>query len=372
MSKLQNSSTATAPTAARASSTRCPRTACARPSEPTTLSRGSTETCVWMASRSSLSFIGQVPFIWAKGRRFLIIDERASGPQREALARLLTGEDTEPGKTVWNVFASTVEQSYDTIFKKIDLSIDVDARRANLTVDGVGTAKAEPIRNPVTGAEHRARIDLPDGFEYTIAEMGSGSIEHVRPHSAQARGDLCAAGAHPSEPERHRPLARRQGRPDVRDDAYRTHRAPRAVCYRGMGLAVMTALAWYLRAHRGRHRHEHHRHDDVAVPAAAPGHDDGGRLERGLLADHASHVVGHDDRHDDPQRHADDPSLCARVPAGAGARPDRRRRWCRRHRLRRATSSAGSASARWRPRCSSRWSRSASCTACGCGRPAAG
>ena len=35
--------------------------------------------------------------------------------------------------------------------------------------------QGEPIHNPVTGEEHRARIDLPDGFEYSIAEMGSGS-----------------------------------------------------------------------------------------------------------------------------------------------------------------------------------------------------
>ena len=31
------------------------------------------------------------------------------------------------------------------------------------------------VRNPVTGHEHRARIDLPDGFEYEIAEIGSAS-----------------------------------------------------------------------------------------------------------------------------------------------------------------------------------------------------
>jgi hypothetical protein len=33
----------------------------------------------------------------------------------------------------------------------------------------------DPIRNPITGDEHRARIDLPNGFEYEIAEIGSGT-----------------------------------------------------------------------------------------------------------------------------------------------------------------------------------------------------
>ena len=36
-------------------------------------------------------------------------------------------------------------------------------------------SSGEPIRNPRTGAEHRARIDLPNGFEYEIAEVGSAS-----------------------------------------------------------------------------------------------------------------------------------------------------------------------------------------------------
>jgi hypothetical protein len=112
----------------------------------------------------------------------MIIDERANEPQREALLRILSGEDTEPGKTVWNVFASTVEQVFDPIFAAIDMSIDVDARRGYARVGaGMVDLKAEPILNPVTGAEHRARIDLPDGFEYTVAEMGSGTSRVTGP-----------------------------------------------------------------------------------------------------------------------------------------------------------------------------------------------
>jgi hypothetical protein len=42
-------------------------------------------------------------------------------------------------------------------------------------VPGILELTGEPIRNPVTGAEHRVRIDLPDGFEFRIAEIGSGT-----------------------------------------------------------------------------------------------------------------------------------------------------------------------------------------------------
>ena len=34
--------------------------------------------------------------------------------------------------------------------------------------------RGEPILNPVTGAQHRVRIDMVDSFEYTLAEIGRG------------------------------------------------------------------------------------------------------------------------------------------------------------------------------------------------------
>lgn len=111
------------------------------------------------------------------GEGVLIIDATADDAQRHALQRILSGEDTEPGKTVWNVFASTMERVYEPLFEKIELAIDVDARRARVKAGAMIEMSAEPIRNPVTGEEHRARIDLPDGFEYTVAEMGSGTSQ---------------------------------------------------------------------------------------------------------------------------------------------------------------------------------------------------
>ena len=31
-----------------------------------------------------------------------------------------------------------------------------------------------PIKSPVTGKDHRIRIDLPDGIEFELAEIGRG------------------------------------------------------------------------------------------------------------------------------------------------------------------------------------------------------
>lgn len=105
----------------------------------------------------------------------VIIDERADDTQREALCKIMHGEETEPGSTMWSVFASTVTKIHDPVYSEIKLEIDVDARRAAFSVPGLIKGRGEPIKNPVTGNDHRARIDLPHGFEYAIAEIGSGT-----------------------------------------------------------------------------------------------------------------------------------------------------------------------------------------------------
>jgi hypothetical protein len=103
-----------------------------------------------------------------------IMDERASPEQREALLRIMSGLDTEPGATVFQVFSTTYEKVHDPVFASIHFDLDVDGRKASLTVPGLIESRGEPILNPVTGQEHRARINLPDGFEYDIAEIGRG------------------------------------------------------------------------------------------------------------------------------------------------------------------------------------------------------
>ena len=109
------------------------------------------------------------------GEMQVILDERADDAQREALRKILYGEETEPGTTVWNVFMTTITTVHDPLYTAIQFEVDIDARRARLVVPDLIEASGEPIRNPVTGAEHRARIELPNGFEYTVAEVGSGT-----------------------------------------------------------------------------------------------------------------------------------------------------------------------------------------------------
>jgi hypothetical protein len=116
-----------------------------------------------------------------KGEAAVVVDERATEAQRGALLRIISGQDTEPGATVFNVFASTLEKLHDPIFAPVDFQVDVEGRKARLFVPGVTEGRGEPILNPVTGAPHRVRIDMVDSFEYLLAEIGRGWTKTAGP-----------------------------------------------------------------------------------------------------------------------------------------------------------------------------------------------
>ncbi len=111
------------------------------------------------------------------GTMQLIIDERADAKQRDALVKIMTGQETDDMATMWWIYAAMSPTKLEPLFKPIEFVVDVDGRRARLSVPGILETVGEPIRNPVTNAEHRVRIDMPHGFEYRLAEIGSGSTK---------------------------------------------------------------------------------------------------------------------------------------------------------------------------------------------------
>lgn len=115
------------------------------------------------------------PIHQGQGTMQFVIDERASPAQREALLKILTGQDTDEMATMWWVFSAMAPNKLEPLFAPIEYEVDVEARRGRFRVPGIIETTAEPIRNPVTGAEHRARIDLPHGFEYRLAEVACGT-----------------------------------------------------------------------------------------------------------------------------------------------------------------------------------------------------
>lgn len=109
------------------------------------------------------------------GREQAIIDEGADAAQRDGLAKILLGQSTAPGATHFYVYNSTMSEVLETLVAPIEFSVDVEARTAKLVIPGLIESTGSPIVDPNSGEEFRARINLPNGFEYSIAEMGTAS-----------------------------------------------------------------------------------------------------------------------------------------------------------------------------------------------------
>jgi hypothetical protein len=104
-----------------------------------------------------------------------IIDERATEAQRRALIAILQGEGADPGAVMLQIYRTMCVDVHEPLFKPIRLEVDVAARTARVVVPGVLESALTPIKNKVTGALHRARIDLPLGKEFNLAEVASGT-----------------------------------------------------------------------------------------------------------------------------------------------------------------------------------------------------
>ena len=117
------------------------------------------------------------PIYEGGGQMQAVIDVRADPEQRRALASILQGEHTDEGATHWWVFRAMCAIVHEPIFAPIEFELDIEARRARVAIPGILTASGSPILSPVDGKEHRVRIDLPNGIEFEIAEIGSATTK---------------------------------------------------------------------------------------------------------------------------------------------------------------------------------------------------
>jgi hypothetical protein len=103
-----------------------------------------------------------------------VVGDGASDEQRDAILAIILGQQ---GGTFFEIIASVVSEVRDAVVAPIELDVDREARRGQFKLEGVGESRVEPIVNPdiPDSGEHRVRIDLPDGFEYKIAEVGNSA-----------------------------------------------------------------------------------------------------------------------------------------------------------------------------------------------------
>jgi hypothetical protein len=129
--------------------------------------------------RAALLYAWPGPIFEGNGEMQAVIDERADAAQRTALATVLHGGETNEGATHWWVFHAMSRTVHVPIFKPIEFEVNIEARTARVLIPGILESTGLPIRSPATGAEHRIRIDIPNGIEFELAEIGSATTKTI-------------------------------------------------------------------------------------------------------------------------------------------------------------------------------------------------
>ncbi len=114
-------------------------------------------------------FPGPIPE--GHGKHQIFIDANASDDQRQALLKVMNGEEAEPFSNIFCVLAALCDESYDPIYTEIDFQMDMESRTARCVAHGLGESSGEPIIG-AAGNKHRVQICLPEGIEYRVAEIG--------------------------------------------------------------------------------------------------------------------------------------------------------------------------------------------------------
>jgi hypothetical protein len=111
-----------------------------------------------------------------KGKRQIVIDERADEAQRIALESIISGEAGPALSNLFSVFASTCYEFCKTLFLPIDLEANFELRTARVGIPGVLKSSGRPIINEFTGQPfHIALARRSGSFEFTYAEIGLGT-----------------------------------------------------------------------------------------------------------------------------------------------------------------------------------------------------
>ena len=110
------------------------------------------------------------------GKCVFVVDPATTDKQIDALAQIFTGK---LGGMPWELLGPT----FTVVgLEKARITIEGSGRKSVFKAEGIGEGRGDTFKNPVTGEDHLANIDLPDGFIWKRGECGQGSF------SAKASG----------------------------------------------------------------------------------------------------------------------------------------------------------------------------------------
>ena len=107
------------------------------------------------------------------GQCVFVVEPTITDKQIEALAQIFTGK---LGGMPWELLGPTFEIKG---LVKAKITIEGHGPKSVFQVEGVGEGRGDTFKNPVTGEEHLANVDLPEGFIWKKGECGQGTF-HVK------------------------------------------------------------------------------------------------------------------------------------------------------------------------------------------------
>jgi hypothetical protein len=104
------------------------------------------------------------------GKCVFVVDPATTDAQAQALGQIFTGS---LGGMPWELLGPTFEV---VGLQKARITIEGSGVKIAFKADGIAEAVGDTFKNPVTGEDHLANIDLPDGFIWKRGECGQGTF----------------------------------------------------------------------------------------------------------------------------------------------------------------------------------------------------
>jgi hypothetical protein len=109
------------------------------------------------------------------GTMQLFISKNASDKQRDALIKIFSGE--AKGEGHFAIFRPTFKYILEPQF--VDIIAKINDRKSSFSVPGIIDVELESFKDPVTGEEHEARLQLPKGFIFKIADAAKTKLMRI-------------------------------------------------------------------------------------------------------------------------------------------------------------------------------------------------
>jgi hypothetical protein len=104
------------------------------------------------------------------GKAVFVVEPATTDAQVDALAKICTGQ---LGGLPWELLGP----SFQVVgLEKAKITIQGTGVKSSFLVPGLIDARGDTFKNPVTGEDHHAVVDLPDGFIWKRGDCGQGTF----------------------------------------------------------------------------------------------------------------------------------------------------------------------------------------------------